>query len=155
MRRIHSLSESRERITELSRKNGWEDGRRREKVRQMLACQAQFLCLFWHSSEIFISKSKVQGEIDCSISAFRISLLNKTWGGNCRESLCQRKRLHSWSWLHILCFSYFISKNFFLFFTPCSLHASGLHVYTCLFNIERQRKHSHLVVSFYMNGLSH
>lgn len=35
-----------------------------------------------------------------------------------RESLCQRQRWHSGSWLHILCFSYLISKNTFFFFRP-------------------------------------
>lgn len=73
-----------------------------------------------------------------------------------RESLCQRQRWHSGSWLHILCFSYLISKNtFFFFFAPGGLHVSGLHMCTCWFNTEAGRKHGHFVVSFYMNGHSH
>ena len=60
----------------------------------------------------------MQGEIDCSISAFRISILNKTCSGNGGEkSLCQKQCWHSGSGLHISCFSYLISKNtFFSFF---------------------------------------
>lgn len=60
-----------------------------------------------------------------------------------RESLCQRQRWHSGSRLHILWFSYLISKN--TFFSPPASRS----------NSEAERKHGYFVVSFYMNGHSH
>lgn len=71
-----------------------------------------------------------------------------------RESLCQRQRWHSGSRLHILWFSYLISKNTF-FSLLHALHVTRLHLYICWFNSEAERKHGYFVVSFYMNGHSH
>lgn len=73
------------------------------------------------------------------------------WWERRRESLCQRQRWHSGSELHILCFSYLISKNTFFsfFFLPGVLHVSGLLMCTCCFDIEAERKHAHFVVSFF------
>lgn len=61
-----------------------------------------------------------------------------------RESLCQRQSWYSGSWLHILCFSYLISKN--TFFVPSGLHVSGLLMCACCLNSEAEREH--FVVSF-------